>query len=220
MSATVKTTHRLDLIKDIADEHFDNNKDVVLLSCPNYPIITANAQQYSQEHDVYATVKEFLHQRLSANNNSLDKMVAEMDLDDMQKSGFYNVKESIDDYSNNHSDRVDVWNELNFTDEPEPFNPDKCAFDIAYDILTRQYFIDVYKLLARQYGAVYLKSLVKISILASTSSLDDLAKLAKMAGKQDDPSSLLFYLYYTVKINRPMSYQLATELAKDKCTQA
>ena len=216
MSATVNTTHRLDLIKDIADEHFDNDKDVVLLSCPNYPIITSNAQQYSQEHDVYATVKEFLHHRLSVNNNSLDKMIAEMNLNDMQKLGFNNAKELVD----NFSDVVELGTKLNITDEPEPFNPNKCAFDITYDILTRQYFIDVYELLARQYGAVYLKSLVKISILTSASSLDDLAKLAKMAGKQNDPSGLLFCLCYTAKINRPMSYQLATKLAKNKCVQA
>lgn len=167
-----KKVSRLNLIKDIADNEFNDESDVVLLNCPSHPII-AHGLLHHLDDNVYPDFKSFLQNRLVANHGSLDKLIKE----------------------------------LGFTDT-------KSAMDFMYSNIKKSDITSFNKLLAKAYGAVYLKDIQKIAILTSPTSLNDICEMAKVVGELDksilkQAHGLLFYLYYHANIRRPMSYENA-----------
>lgn len=81
----INETNRLSLIKDIADNEFNDESDVVLLNCSNYPIIT-NKRQQDLKKAIYPDFKSFLKTRLVANHGSLDKLAQELGFDNGQSA--------------------------------------------------------------------------------------------------------------------------------------
>lgn len=175
----ITDTARLTLIKDIADNEFNNQHGVVLLNCSHYPIITNDTINYSMDN-VYPDVKSFMQNRLKINNESLDRLTTEL--------GFTNGQ---------------------------------VAMNFIYTAIKNQQESAIYTLLAKAYGAVYLKDIYKIALLTSAKSLDDIAALAKLVKKRDpraldQANGLLLYLGYRVNINRPITYSAALHLLRKK----
>lgn len=77
-------TNRLSLIKDIADNEFNGESDVVLLNCSKYPIIAK--RQNNLDQNVFPDFRAFLKTRLMANDGSLDKLIKELGFDDAQSA--------------------------------------------------------------------------------------------------------------------------------------
>lgn len=77
-------TNRLSLIKDIADNEFNGESDVVLLNCSKYPIIAK--RQNNLDQNVFPDFRAFLKTRLMANDGSLDKLIKELGFNDAQSA--------------------------------------------------------------------------------------------------------------------------------------